>query len=319
MPLDEATSRFAFLVQRDLRKMAEREAGHASRGEELKYDSASKMATFETRRGGVASRLFGELLATYATDDRIFRWAWAGREAGADASHVDVVFHEGQARGVPQLTQSIVGDLGEEDAVTLARVGAIAASAEGLHVRRSGTRIEFVGLFDRPRPSEKDIASAMSRISVPPPQVAARARETPPPRAAPYRSLPAMLGVSGARSSSSPSTGEPPKKLREPTRATFLPVATAILAALTRGCAGYTQALFVIIVDERERRRVVVQLVANDAAGVLRSVDAPTELVDAAAQMVEADQREGNAPWRKLTVRALPKPDGGATLHVDVV
>jgi hypothetical protein len=319
MPLDEATTRFAFLMQRDLRKMADREEAHAQRGEEIKYDPVSRMATYETRRGGVASRLFGEPIAAYATDDRIFRWAWAGRAASAEVSHVDVIFHEGQSRDVPQLMQSIVDELEEEEAMTLAKLGVIAAQAEALHVRRNGTHIEFVGLFDRPKPADKSIEPVASRISMPPPEVAARARDTPPPRAAPYRSLPPIREIYAPRTSSKPPAPDGPRKLREPTREHFLPVATAMLAALARSYAGYTQALFVVTVDEHERRRVVVQLVCNDGEGILRSVDAPTELVDAAAQMVDADRRDGNARWRRMSVRATPKPDGGATLHVDVV
>jgi hypothetical protein len=142
----------------------------------------------------------------------------------------------------------------------------------------------------------------------------------------PYRSLPPIREIYAPRRSSKPpaktASDKPDKpvkpRIREPSRTDFLPVATAMLTALARGAAGYTQALFVVLVDELDGRRLVVQLVCNDASGVLRSVDAPTELVDAAARMVEADRQSGNN-WRKLSVHATPKPDGGATLHVDVV
>lgn len=321
MALDEATSRFAFLMQRELRRLAEREEGHASRGEELKYDPHSRMATYETRRGGVASRMFGEPLATYATDDRIFRWSWAGRGAGADVTHADVVFHEGQARGVPQLSMSIVHDLDEEEAMTLAKLGALAAQAEAIHIRRSGLQLEFVGLFDRPRPADLDAVRG-GRYSVPPPPVGEKVRDTPPPARAPYRSLPPIREVYEPRRSSRPPQHDEALKLREPARAIFMPVATAILSGLARGCPGYRQALFVVVVDEhraRDGRRLVVQLVVIDGQGLLRSLDAPTALVDAAAHMVEADRNDGNAPWRKLSARIVPKPDGGASLHVDVV
>ena len=68
-----------------------------------------------------------------------------------------------------------------------------------------------------------------------------------------------------------------------------------------------------------EKRRRVVVLVANDASGVLRALDPSRELIEAAARMVEADRTDGNGPWRKLTARITPKPDGGATLNVDVL
>src|SRR4051812_29392982 len=116
MPLDEATNRFYFLMQRDLRKLADRESSHASRGEEVNYDSVSRLATFETKRGDVASRLFGEVLATYSPEDRILRWSWAGKPSSSGAMHADLIFKEGQARGVPQLAMSLVSDLDEIEA-----------------------------------------------------------------------------------------------------------------------------------------------------------------------------------------------------------
>ena len=111
------------------------------------------------------------------------------------------------------------------------------------------------------------------------------------------------------------------KKLREPSRALFLPVANAALAALARGSKGYLQGLFVITVDrglDAEKRRLGVQLVVVDAAGMLRALDPPGDLVELALVMVEADQRDGNGDWKKLSARITPKADGGATLQVDV-
>ena len=52
--------------------------------------------------------------------------------------------------------------------------------------------------------------------------------------------------------------------------------------------------------------------------GILRALDPPVDVVEAAVSMVEADRREGNVHWRKLSARITPKADGGATLHVDV-
>ena len=116
MPLDEPTRRFAFLLQRDLRRMAERREQAIARGEELRFDSVSRIAVLETRRGEAVARLYGEALATYSPYDRILRWSWAGRSSSAAPTHGDVVFREGQARGVPQLAMSVVGDLDLEEA-----------------------------------------------------------------------------------------------------------------------------------------------------------------------------------------------------------
>jgi len=358
MPLDEATHRFSFLLQRDLRRLASVREESAARGETLKFDSVSRIAIVETRRGDAVSRLHGEILATYAPDDRILRWAWAGRSPSAPSTHGDAVFREGQARGVPQLAMSVVGDLDEEEAATLVKLGALVARAEGVHERRVGADIEFVGLFDRARPPAAADAPA-GRFSVPPPPATERSHSTgPPPRA--YRSIPPIreifeprthgsrppaertstswsnLGAAGtsrsASSSGASSTPSPApvassipvaKKLREPSRALFLPVANAALAALTRGSKGYLQGLFVLTLDTggrgTEPRRLMVQLVVIDAAGILRALDPPVDVIEAAASMVEADRSEGNGAWRKLSARITPKPDGGATLHVDVV
>ena len=349
MPLDEATRRFSFLLQRDLRRLSERREEHATRGEEMEFDTVSRVATFQKRGGDVVARLYGEVLATYAPDDRILRWAWAGRSSSSAPTHGDVVFREGQSRGVPQLTMSVLGDLDLEDAKTLVELGALVARAEAVHERMAGGEIELLGLFDRPRPSEIVELAKESRFSVPPPPVAEKLEKSadskaPPPRA--YRSIPPIREVYEPRTGSSPpraaaTSSKPPaetasdaaspasplalpKKVREPSRALFLPVANAALAALARGSKGYLQGLFVLTLDHRapkadgDKRRVVVQLVVVDAAGILRALDPPSDVVEAAVAMVEADRREGNGEWRKVSARITPKTDGGATLNVDV-
>ncbi|HEY8076717.1 MAG TPA: hypothetical protein VIF62_21475 [Labilithrix sp.] len=322
MPLDEATNRFAFLMQRDLRRLADREAQHAARGEEINYDSVSRLATFETMGGNVSSRHFGEILATYSPDDRIFRWAWAGRAPSSGPTHSDLVFREGQQRGVPQLTMSVIGDLDEIEAAKLARLGGLVARADALYIRRKDGDLQYIGLFERPRPAE---LVQDARMSVPPPPVSDKPI-TPVPRRAPYRSLPPIREVwepRTSRPSKPPEKPPEPPKIREPARAVFLPAANLALVALARSVPGYRQGLYVITIDEvsssSEKRRLVVQLVALDAMGHLRALDPPQDLLDATAQMIDGDRKDGNGPWRKLSARIIPKPDGGATLHVDVV
>jgi hypothetical protein len=350
MPLDETTRRFAFLMQRDLRRLEERLEGRSKRGEAMRADSVSRVVTWETRLGEVAARQYTEVLATYEPRDRILRWGWAGRSPSSSASHGDTIVREAQARGVPQLAMSVVADLTAEEAEELARLGAILARAETV-VSRPGpaSEIEFVGLFDRSQPDARD------RYSVPPPPVIEsdgkpEAKHTPPP---PYRSLPPVREVYAPRAprtegrsspphgttklprvgSSRPPGSQPVEKspsgraaergaVREPSRALFVPVANAAIRALVRECPGYTQGLFVVTVSAPPRadqpRRVVVQLVAIDPKGMLRALDPPRELVEAAAEMTDADRREGNGIWRKLSARIVPKADGGATLNVEV-
>ncbi|GEM_PF-2116895 len=382
MPLDEATRRLAFLLERDLRRMTERERARAERGEVVHFDSVSRMATWETRRGDVIGRWYGEIVASWFPADRILRWAWAGRAPLATATHAETMFREGQARAVPQLSMSVVADLDEDDACTLVRLGVLVARGEGVLVVRSEHDVVFVGLFDTPRPRD-DLGSESSSYSVPPPAVTARApsssaptrdrrtssppagpRSSPPgaprrssPPAAPYRSLPPITEIyeprstpksrgahrppaSSAEGTPAASSSEgttpshrpqpslpPERKIREPARAIFVPVATSVLATLAKAVPGYQQALFVVTVIHPEssaapherKRRLVVTLVAVDASGLLRAIDPSHELVEATARMVEADQADGNGPWRKLSARITPKPDGGATLNVDVI
>ena len=351
MPLDEATRRLAFLLQRDLRRLLERERARADRGEQVQYDPVSRMATWETRRGDVIGRWYGELIASYVIRDRILRWSWAGRSSISALTHAEVVAREGQARGVPQLSMSVVGDLDEEDACTLARLGVLVARGEGMAIVRTDGSVDargrhtvsfeeeiaFIGLFDSPRPREGETPDP-SRYSVPPPPVASRSSPPPPPHeatssrgsnppVAPYRSLPPIREVYGPRSSPRHDAVKPAvdRKIREPARSIFLPVATAVQGELARSVPGYKQGLFVLTVDPEisagsgEKRRLVVLLVANDASGLLRALDPSRDLVEAAARMVEADRADGNGPWRKLTARVTPKPDGGATLNVDVL
>ena len=318
MPLDESTQRLAFLLQRDLRRVVEREVARADRGEVITQDPGARMVTWESKRGEVIGRWYAESLATYDIRDRIFRWAWAGRLSQATPAHIDVVAREGLARNVPQLAMSVVGDLSQEDAVMLARLGLVVARGESMQVRENEGEVELVGLFDTPRP--RTTGQEASHWSVPPP---AEPRRSSPPRH--YASVPPIQEVYAPRTKSvappaSSMLGDAGSGavIREPARAIFVPVATAMLAALRRQAAGFQQGLFVIHQD-RGHHGLTVTLVAVDAAGVLRALDPPTELVEATRRMVEADHIDGNGPWRKLSARVLPKSDGGATLHVDVI
>ena len=338
MPLDEFTRRFAFLLQRDVRRLAERLSERKGRGEVMRPDSSSRVVTWVSSHGEVTARQFAEVLAAYDTRDRILRWGWAGRASSASPSHGDTIVQEAQARGVPQLAMSVVADLDPEEAEELGRLGAILARAEAFVTRPGvGSEVELVGLFDRAQPHAAD------KLSVPPPPVqpvTASRSSTPPP---PYRSLPPVREVyapraphadgSASRPSSVPPRLSPPPPappneprglIREPRREHFVPAANAAVRALGRMCPGYQQGLFVVNVTTtparpEAARRVVVQLVAIDAAGNLVALDPPREVVEAAVEMTEADRRDAGGVWRKLSARILPKPDGGATLHVDVV
>jgi len=287
MPLDEATLQLELGLERELRVVREREVTRHDRGEVVLWDPVTRMVTWESRRGEVIGRWYGEVVASYVPRDRILRWSWAGRPSTAAASHAEAISREGGERGVSQLAMSIVAELSEDDAAQLARLGVIVVRGQGLHIERGDTDIELVGLFDSPRPRE--VEPAAGQFSVPPPVVALRS--TPPARAT-----------------------VPPIKIREPARAIFVPVATGVLSTLAKTAPAYRQAIFVITLDPLH-----VSLTIVDGVGNLRSLDASQSLIDATSRMVAADRADGNGPWKKLTARIIPKPDGGASLAVDVL
>jgi len=167
MPLEDATLRLALVLQRDLRRLAERERVRADRGEEVRFDAATRIATWETRQGSVVGRWYAEPLATYTPHDRTLRWASASGATGKPASHATVVHREGIARGVPQLGMAEVPDLDAEEASTIARLAVLVARGDGITVAAGAGKTVFVGLFDSARPREGEAADP-ARYSVPP-------------------------------------------------------------------------------------------------------------------------------------------------------
>lgn len=320
MPLDPATLRFCSLLRHDLERMAERADERIARGHETEFDPVSGLALVQTRHGDPIARLYGEVLATYMSRDRILRWAWAGRSEAALPMHGDLVFRTGHARGVPQLAMSVVADLDVAEATTLVQLGALVARAEGVHPRTVGADIEYIGLFERARPTESAPAPE-HRYSLPPaPSVVSHARSVAPgPVDRRVSGAWSNLGPAGTSNSARPpNTESAAARPQEPMRAHVLPVANLVLAELTQRVPGYRQGLFQLTVDPAELKKPAMHLAVLDASGVLRAMDVPASLVEAAVTMVLAVRRENNGTWMKLAVRITPKPDGGATLHVDV-
>ncbi|HVJ94774.1 MAG TPA: hypothetical protein VM580_33535 [Labilithrix sp.] len=343
MALDTATRQLALVCQREVRHLWERATARADRGEVVRYDSASGIATWETESGEVIGRWYAERMGTYVVRDRILRWSWAGRSSISAASHAELVVREGETRAVPQFAMSVVGDLEEDEAMTLAALGVVVARGEGIDLQRTHDEITFIGLFDTPRPREGEPVestrySLPAPRSVPPPPrpvsrppASSPSRRPPAPVGAPYRSLPPIREIYAPRAEprqalrSEPQTTahESQRRVREPARSLFLPLATVITNVLAHAVPGYEKGLFVLTVDPASepegKGRLVVFLVASDASGALHAIDVPAELLDAAARLVEADRVDGNGTWRKLSARISPKPDGGATLNVDVL
>lgn len=282
MPIDDATRRLAEALGAELTTLRDREKAMSARGEEIRWDPLTRMVTWESRRGEVIGRYYGEVIATYVPRDRILRWSWAGKST---VSHAEVISRAGADRGAPQLARSVVADLDERDAREIVEVGVVLADGQGMLVAPGPAEIELIGLFDHARPRE----GAAPSFSVPPPETAARSHPPDGP-------------------------AHPPHHIREPARALFVPVANAVLARLAKVASGYKQALFVIRPDP-----VIVSLTVLDGDGLLRHVEAPPSVIEAATRMVAADRADGNGPWRRLSARIVPKTDGGATLTVDVL
>jgi hypothetical protein len=337
MPLDEVTLRFAFLLQGDLRRFVAFRQAHDV------HDAEVPFRMLQASTGAAVESAFFEKLATYTQANRALTWTPPAKDG--TATYAAVVFREGQARGMHQLVQTNVANLDEQDAATLAQLGALVARADGVHARVVGDTLEYWGIFSRPPPASSVDGDAL-RFSVPPPAASERPKlETPgayrsvPPaheviEARPRSSQPlrgsagaygawSNLGAAGLRQSAAPSSAARDSaraKKREPSRELFLPVANATLHALTAKNNGYLQGLLIVTIDNdpSRSRPPLVELVIVDAAGMLRSVETPAEVLVAATAMVEADRREGAGAWCKLAARFTPKADGGASLHVDV-
>ncbi|MEO7097192.1 MAG: DUF6882 domain-containing protein [Polyangiales bacterium] len=110
-----------------------------------------------------------------------------------------------------------------------------------------------------------------------------------------------------------------PPEVRQPSRATFFPLAQLALghvAAVLPG--GFRQALLVITIDvQASKGRFFVQLVASDARGDLLSLEPSRDLLDATARFIGEDAREGNSRWRRLVAR-LTATAKGASVDVEV-
>jgi hypothetical protein len=292
--MDANARKLAESLGSELAAVRRKAKARAERGEETRWDPLTRIVTWESRRGEVIGRWYGEVVATYVPKDRIVRWSWAGKST---LSHAEIISRVGAEHGVPQLAHSLVADLDEAQALELVELGIVVAHGQGMLVVRGASELELVGLFDSARPREGE--SATRGFSLPPPEAKTRSNSNPPTAAA------AAAAARGSR---------PPGPVREPARAIFVPVAHAVLEHVVKTAAGYKQALFVIRTDPLE-----VSLTILDGDDLLRSLDAPRTVTETATRMVAADRADGNGPWRKLSARIVPKTDGGATLTVDVL
>jgi hypothetical protein len=110
-----------------------------------------------------------------------------------------------------------------------------------------------------------------------------------------------------------------PPEVRQPSRATFFPLAQIALAHVNAALGGaFHQALLVITIDvQATKGRFFVQLVASDRRGDLSSLEPTRDLLDATARFIGEDSREGNARWRRLVAR-LTATAKGASVDVEV-
>lgn len=278
MPLEEPTLRLAFLLRDDLAALEARTGVRISRGEYLTLDGAGRLATWHTRTGDVVGRHYVERLAVWARKDRMVRWGWVGR-GDEGPLHVEAVEREAHARDAPQLAHSVVGDVDQADAEQLARLGAVLCGAHGFIVQEDEEELRFLGLFDRPRP--------IDRFSIP-----------PPPRTPLFTPRDIRPFAAGA-----------PSPIPAVDREGIVPVSNAAVARLSAHSPGFQQGLLVVMGGGAP---ATVMLVTVDLQGMLALVEPGTALVDAARAL------SSSAAFQRITARIVPKPDGGASLHVDI-
>jgi len=114
-----------------------------------------------------------------------------------------------------------------------------------------------------------------------------------------------------------PPSRPPSVQPREPARGTFMPVAQAVFADITAVLTGrITQAVLICNVRRGETKTYSLEIVAMDAEGSFRAVEASRELRKIVAEMISADEASGNGTWRRLVAYISMKDGAKLTFEV---
>ena len=109
----------------------------------------------------------------------------------------------------------------------------------------------------------------------------------------------------------------PSAPAREPSRGVFMPVAQAVFSDIAAVLPGrITQAILILNVQRRDQKAFTLEVVAMDAEGKFRAVEASRELRKVVGDMIAVDESGGNGSWRRLVAYISMKD--GASLNFEV-
>lgn len=345
--LSDKFRRLAVLLEPEVERMAARQAAHIGDFDDAQFDAAQELATF-FRGDAAVWQCHAEPIGRLNPDYGLFRWFWHGRSAHAKRSRLDSIIKEGQGYQISELTTDHVEVADEGEAHLLAKVAAQIGRAEGVLRVEDEYGISFIALFEggpAPRALRKlaprqnvghDAAPNIGgEVALDAPSSVRLEAEAPLSARDPRFSVPSPAAEVVAafaahdRPASSFVHTIPPTPVHDlgvaalavriPSREVVGPLVSAALAHVTHEMGDFfTQALLVVVVEASEaKRRFFVHVVASDATGDLRSLDATPELTSLASKVIADDARSGNGRWRKLLVR-LRKTARGAQVEVDV-
>jgi hypothetical protein len=177
----------------------------------------------------------------------------------------------------------------------------------------SAPRIESM----QPRQTASGTMLAVSApVSSRPNQIPAEPSPSPAPAPSAPLSQRVLRSEPSPPASVRPLSGGPPAP-REPARPLFMPVAQAVFADITAVLPGrITQAVLIVNVRRGDTKTYSLEVVAMDAEGAFRAVEASRELRKIVSDMISLDETSGNGTWRRLVAYISMKDGAKLTFEV---
>lgn len=349
MGLSNKFQRLSLLMEPDVQRMIERQLQRTTGHDAVRFDELRGVVNYQ-RQGALLWQPRAEKIGEWSHELALFRWYWYGFKFGEGPHRrLDVVHREGENYGLIELTTDAINVDSERDAAVLAQLAAQLARADGVLRVQQPDRVCYFALYDgkssepprgevlrdtavsqRPDwmtsdPHEQPadgvpnfipatVGSAKS-FSVPPPS---RHDSTMSLRPGASRTMPPPVAPIEVRPSEVRPSELAPAPIRDPKREIFMPLAQTALGDVAASTPGFRQALLVVRVETAQGKgRYFVQLVALNPEGNLVALDPSRGLLEAAAQMIAEDARDGNGRWSKLAAR-LRATERGAAVELEV-
>ncbi len=304
--LDDKILRLSESIDREVERTLERHRARIASYDDVAFDERNMLITF--RHGDeVVFNAVAEEIATLA-QDHVFSWGWAERPGHVKRTRrVEVAKSLFAEVGVAQLS---AGDLKLEDrasAEPLVRIVLHASRADGFYRVERGSRTLYFALFEATGPTapanKVPSGKLVRRMTPSVGSVRAMVSSGPPPSSG---SVPAARPLPREDENTSGSL----VRAREPSSQTFMPVAQAAFVDIRAVLSGrIAQAVVILNVGRAEPKMVSVEVVAMDAEGRFRAVEASRQLRQVVSDMISVDASSGNGTWRRL-VAYISMTDG---------